>query len=349
MRRLTDWLFTSLILALGTASVLTEPAISSDRIKPELDAELPATWPAFVPALEPEPAPAPSLPRESWCEPIELMTCTTSCAPAPDGTARHCVEQWWGDAPSLATAAHKSVRVCVVGYPTRATQLWRALRLRVLVDEICRPSDGCDPDDLHAYVLVLAGRETTLRPYKVHRLSQDVDANKQAWAKYNERYIAADNPAAREPERWTVGRGYYGMNAAAWLWRWDSAAIPEALCGEVEATLTHLRAARERWDRLTDGVECDGEQHFGTATGERPSWYDISLVNSGSNACPATEGKPLVVREGFEKRARGQGINPYGAITRVSQLGRDVPRNRQIIFAAEVRAKMDALYPLPTP
>src|SRR5690606_38729180 len=115
------------------------------------------------------------------------------------------------------------------------------------------------------------------RPWKAHRLAADVDANARAWSRYAARY--QDNPAAGNASRWMAGRGYFGANAAAVLHVWDATAIPEALCGEVEATLTHLRTARKRWRQLAAGVTCGGREHHGTAKGGAASWYDVSLAN----------------------------------------------------------------------
>jgi hypothetical protein len=214
--------------------------------------------------------------------------------------------------------------------------------LRVLVDAVCSRRDDCDPVALHAYLTTLAMRETTLRPWKMSRLPADVAANALAWRRYADLY--RDNPAAGDATRWLAGRGYYGQNAAAVLHVWDATAIPEALCGEVEATLTHLRTARKRWRQLADGVTCDGAagEHHGTAENGGASWYDVSLANSGSDPCPGESGQRLAVREGFARRARSRGLAPYGRVT-LAMLGRDVPREEQARFASDVRRRMDAV------
>lgn len=338
MRPFFDWLIVALILCLAAVCAFhnTEAEELLPRLAPVVD-DGPQLAPAFssAPVVVPDTGPPLTRPHESWCEPIDLFPCSTAsdCPRTPDGSAMSCVRPWWRE------AATEGERVCVVGFPTRDVQEWRAARLRVLVDEICKRSDGCDPEALHDYLAVLALRESTWRPYKAHRLEADLDANRRAWLRYANRYV--DSPAAGDPARWAAGRGLYGQNPAALLHVWDASEIPEALCGEVEATLVHLRTARDRWRRLERGVICGGREHHGTGGG-KPSWYDLSLVNSGSEACPATSGRALTVREGFVDRAHARGLNPYGAVT-LRMLGRPVSRDEQTKFSSDVRRKMDAI------
>jgi hypothetical protein len=335
MREFLNWLVVAFVLT-SSAVVAQGPEVDALAV---VDAPRRGdNFPAFVIPLA-TPVSPPLVSAAGWCEPIEPTPCSPdvprSCSSAPDGTARVCSRLW-----------HISGSIehgCLLAFPTRDVQRWRSDRLRVIVDAVCRPAGGCDPVALHGYLGTLIMRETTWRPYKVHRLSADVDANKLAWSRYSERYIG--NRAAGDATRWSVGRGYFGMNAAGWLWRWDVLAPPETLCGEVESVLVHLRAARERWHRLDAGVRCDDVEHHGTGV-DGVSWYDVSLVNSGSEACPATDGTPLAVREGFEKRARSRGLSPYSTVS-LTMLGRDVTRERQAEFAATVRARMDRQHPHP--
>jgi len=256
------------------------------------------------------------------------------CSAARDGTPRTCARQWYDDA--------RSDYVCLVDATPLEIRKWRSARLRVLVDEICKPREGCNPNRLHAYLTTLARRESDMRPESVHRLPGDREANARAWRRLAHRYV--DSPAYGEPDRWGVGRGYYGQNAAVWLATWDAAAVPEVLCGEVEATLVHLRAARRRWRRLASGVMCDERAHHGTAIdsdGEaRPSWYDISLVNSGSDACPDAE------QRSFVRRAASRGLDAYGAVT-LRSFGRVIPASEQDAFAQRMRERMDELHTQP--
>jgi hypothetical protein len=340
MRTFSDWLVVAIVLGLAACYVL-RPPVPPVLVQGVMDEAPRPGWPSLIiPLAAPEPEAPVSLPHESWCEPIEPRICKTSadCPTAPDGTPMTCSPQWY--APALASSAVPR-NVCAVGYPTRAVREWREQRLRVLVHELCDVADDCDPEQLHDYLAVLILRESTWRPYKVHRLGADVRANARAWEKYAGLYLG--NPAASEPGRWSAGRGYFGANAAALLHVWDPLAIPEALCGEVESVIVHLRTARKRWHLLNGGVTCGANQaHRGTARDGGPSWYDVSLANSGSEACPAKEGRPLAVREGFVKRAKSRKLDAYSGVT-LAMLGRDVSRDEQTTFAARVRRKMGAV------
>ena len=285
-----------------------------------------------VPYAASPPAP-PEIDYRDWCEPVDAPMCRTSadCTAAPDGTPRVCTREWWVD----GSEAH----VCVSRAPRRGVQQWRSDRLRVLVDAICQRRDGCDPEQLHDYLAVLALRESSWRPYVVHRLEGDREAALVSWRRMADHYV--DSPAHGEPQRW-VSRGYFGQNPALLLERWDATAVPEVLCGEVESTLVHLRVARDRLRRLERGVTCDGEEHHGTADDHGPSWYDVSRANAGSDACPGKAGHALAVRRSFETRALARGLDPYGAV-HSAMLGREVDRAEQDAFARRVRASMDAL------
>lgn len=330
MRELIQWLIVCVLLGASASYMLrtTEPV----RV-PVVDGVTIAPVVVLVPYVAPVVAPPPEDPRR-WCEPVDPLPCSPdgACQARNDWTPRVCVREWWVE--------HSQERVCITGIPSRNVQRWRANRLRVIVDAVCERRDGCNPEQLHAYLSVLALRESSWRPYAVHRLTGDVRANARAWERVSERYV--HSPAYDEPWRWQVGRGYYGQNAAYLLDQWNATAVPEVLCGEVEATLVHLRTARDRWRRLAAGVTCDGEAHHGTASGDRPSWYDVSLVNSGSDPCPGS----AKIRAGFEKRARSRGLNPYGRVT-LRMLGRDVARAEQDAFAAGLRAEMNSQYPAP--
>jgi hypothetical protein len=327
MRTFVAWLFAGAILTASASYVLrpqgprTSPIV--DVLEPSADA--PPTIPDAV--VQPVPVEDP----RSWCEPVDSLPCFDDhpCPPTADGTPRVCVREWW--------VPHSEAKVCAVAMPTRRVQRWRAQRLRVLVDEICKRSDGCRPRQLHAYLSAIILRESSWRPYAVHRLRGDREANHVAWQRRADRYV--DSPAHDEPWRWQ-GYGYYGQNSSTWLATWDASAVPEVLCGEVESTLVHLRAARKRWRRLSGGVECAGETYRGEA--DAPSWYDISRVNAGSDACPG----PRRTQEGFARRAKSQGLNPAGRVT-LPMLGRPVPRAEQGTFAHRLRARMDRLHPAP--
>ncbi len=289
---------------------------------------------AFALSLPPPPpnttAPTRRLdPRVGWCEPIDLPLCREHSDCAADS---HCVRPWWAETDEA--------KVCARRNPDRDERRWRSDRLRVFVDHVCRRAAGCEPNDMHAYLRVLALRESTWRPYKRHRLNPDLEANAEAWAESGERF--AGNPA-QDPARWSTGLGYYGQIPALALPLWDRLAPPETLCGEVESSEVHLRAARSAVRKIRRGVDCDkdGERDFfGTACvdGEpcEPSWYDASRVNSGS-LCPGDREH----RERFEKRARSVGLDAWAPVG--SGLGRALPVEEQDAIAEQLRARMESV------
>lgn len=175
----------------------------------------------------------------------------------------------------------------------------------------------------HSYLVIMGMRESTLRPAKRHRLGPDLAAAIKAFERVLPLY--ADNPAVLQPDRWASGVGLYGQIPALLLHRWDELAPPETLCGVPEATLVHLRSARDRVRLLERGVTCDGETYHGSAcTGSScgASWYDVSRVNAGSNPCPTAES-----RAQFERRAHGR-LDLDQRVT-TQMLGRDVLRVEQ--------------------
>lgn len=265
-------------------------------------------------------------PRVGWCEPLDQPFCrdASDCA---DGM--RCVTPWWAEANTEA-------KVCAMPWPTRDERRWRANRLRVVVDHLCKRSDGCEPNDLHGYLRVIALRESTWRPWKRGRLNPDLVAAGSAWVKHRDEY--AGNPAAADPERWSTGLGLYSAIPALWLRRWDVMAPPEVLCGEVEATEAHLRAARDQVRKIAGGIDCDGDGHrefTGTSREQSPSWYDVSRTNSGK-LCPGSEEH----QEVFAARAERVGLDPWAPVT-VADLGQPIPTDVQDQVAAELRARMD--------
>jgi hypothetical protein len=244
------------------------------------------------------------------------------------------VTPWWAETIEA--------KVCARSMPGPAQRRWRVERLSVYVEHVCKRSAGCSPAKLLGYLHVLAGRESSMRPWKRSRLNPDIEANSAAWTKHRDKFTS--NPAAANPDRWMTGLGYYGQNAALWLPRWDAAAPPEVLCGEVESSEAHLRSARDNLRRLERGADCDkdGEpDYWGSACdlpGQcRPSWYDVSRTNSGT-VCPGDAED----REDFVRRARGVGLDPWAPVER-AELGDAIPREGQDEVAADLRARMDAL------
>lgn len=98
--------------------------------------------------------------------------------------------------------------------------------------------------------------------------------------------------------------------------------------------MVHLRSARDRVRLLERGVLCDGVTYHGSAcadSGGCPSWYDVSRVNAGSDACPSAES-----RAQFEARAHSK-LDLDQRVTE-PMLGHDVPRSEQDVWAEQMRA-----------
>jgi hypothetical protein len=288
-----------------------------------------------IPKL-PEPASTLTVPahdeRASWCEPLDPPFCRiTSDCPSDS----KCVRPWWAETDES--------KVCSRGIPDRDERRWRAERLRVYVDHVCTRSTGCDPNDLHAYLRALVLRESTWRPWVRTKLEPDLEANAIAWSKHRHKF--AGNPAAKDPDRWITGLGYFSQIPALWLPRWDASAPPEVLCGEVESSEVHLRAARAQVAKIWRGVDCDGDHgpdFWGTSCGDgrpphecSPSWYDASRTNSGS-LCPGDADH----RRRFAARASSLGLDPWAPIN-ASDLGQSIPRDRQDAIASDLREVMD--------
>lgn len=260
--------------------------------------------------------------RSRWCEPLDQPLCTLD-ADCP-GSMR-CVRPWW-------LGEHENFKVCALDYPSSEQRQLVREQLRDVVASLCTRSTGCDPGALYSYLVIMGMRESTLRPSKRHRLGPDLAAAIKAFERVLPLY--ADNPAVLQPDRWASGVGLYGQIPALLLHRWDELAPPETLCGVPEATLVHLRSARDRVRLLERGVTCDGETYHGSAcTGSScgASWYDVSRVNAGSNPCPTSES-----RAQFEHRVRGRLDLDQHVTTQM--LGRDVLRVEQDAWADQLRA-----------
>ena len=322
---------TLLVLVLGhgllgcSESTVTTASLPAVR-KLELELE-PPRWLMVESAPDPMPAPAIQRGRDervSWCEPLDQPFCERhSDCPG----RQQCVRPWW--------AAVDGAKVCALNYPTKAERTARIAEIKVVVDDVCAGVRGCDPGDLLDLARALGDRESSLREDKRHRLRRDIDAAVAAWRKHKATY--AGNPAIENAERWMTGLGLYGQNPALWLRRWDTAAPPETLCGVVESTTALLRSARDHVSDVEHGrIVCEGKPYFGSACEGgvcRPSWYDVSLTNSG-NKCPSER-----TLSDFTRRARSLGLDPFGAVTQAS-LGRVVPFEGQDAWAESLQKKM---------
>lgn len=303
----------------------------------------------------PAPVQRPTTPRapadpyagwSEWCAPVVLPLCKTAAdcpGTEPSGKPWKCVK--------VDEGTHR----CMGSWPTRSERERERARLRTFVDLRC--GKGCNATKLHSLLSLVALRESTLRPWKRHRLNGDVRANREGWLRYADRYgheqrvakvrgkdrlagvrfTKDGNPHYRERERWETGLGLYGMNAAGWTGEWSVDAPPEVLCRDVEASEAYLRRARRALRKLNAGIDCDhdGTREWHGAAG-RPTWYDVHRAASGGKLCPSASS-----RAQFEPRARAAGLDPYEPITS-AMLGEPIPRDVQDTMAAVLRSAMAA-------
>lgn len=291
---------------------------------------------------------------ERWCQ-AASHPCQTDAdcrgSAAVDSAPHRCVTPWWVKA-SGKNKKDKPTKVCGSPWPTRAERNWREARLAQIVEEICSGAE-CDAGDLTAFLSIVATRESTMRPWKAHRLDGDVRANASAWLQRSKRYghepviiktkrsgktfeeIVAikfskdGNRYYSQEDRWQ-GLGYYGQNSALFVALWDSKAPPEILCHEIESTDTYLKSARSIVRKQADlGIEPTyATVHYALGTGDlRP--------------------KPSSI-EKFIAKAKRHGLNAAKRVTTRSfgrELGPTVESRR---LAAEIlRGKVEAKHPWP--
>jgi hypothetical protein len=261
---------------------------------------------------------------QSWCESPTPVPChgDEDCRELPSvaGRSQQCVRPWW------ATKGRSKERVCASPWPGRREQAWRRARIEEIAREICSKGSGaCDPSDLAAFLTLVATRESSLRPWKAHRLNGDVRANRSAWAKQADRYDGSTHYDDRE--RWQ-GYGLFGQNSPLFVHHWDPAAPPEVLCREVEAVATYLTKARIALRKQADlGVPTTwASVHAALAMGEvRPKEASLDRFRKQARQ----QRSSLNVDARISERSLGRG------------LGRDVLARR---LAAEIlRGRLDVV------
>jgi hypothetical protein len=204
--------------------------------------------------------------------------------------------------------------VCLPSWPSRKDRQNEIEKIRAYVDNVCKPpkwwrrgqgmdvgSKRCDPDKLHALLVLVATRESTLRPWKRHRLSPDIKANNSSWFQQAKRYgwtVVLDyaggirtmdssrdaNPYYANRHRW-MGLGLYGQNASINVAVLDRLAPPEVLCRTDLATETYLRQLRNAWLKLEAGVTCEGKPFHGSSPDGRAAWIDAHRAASTGRIC----------------------------------------------------------------
>jgi len=279
-----------------------------------------------------------------WCEQPVLRACATEadCAAVvlPGGGRTHCAKPYW--------AKDDQTKVCAAKWPSRREREWREARLHEIVGEICSGA-RCRPSQLGAFLALVATRESTLRPWKAHRLNGDVRANRVAWMLKAKRYgheHVVEKKKGREvivgvklrkggnryyadEMRWQ-GYGLFGQNSPLFVYLWDPEAPPEVLCREVEAVATYTERAR---------VAATKQRNLGIT----PTWATVHAALAAGEVRPS----PGAI-ERFRKQARRTELDPDAVVTPGSfgrSLGSTVPARR---LAAELlRVRVNAKHPWP--
>lgn len=283
-----------------------------------------------------------------WCEPPVLRACVehSDCADlrTPTGASLKCARPYW--------AKDDTTRVCAAKWPSRREREWREARLLEIVSEICSGSK-CSEGQLGAFLTTVAMRESTLRPWKVHRLNGDVRANRLAWELKAERYghergvarkkvkgklrevsagvqlTRSGNRYYADDQRWQ-GYGLFGQNSPLFVYLWDPAAPPEVLCREVEAVATYTARAK---------IAATKQRNLGIA----PTWATVHAALAVGEVRPS---QGAIDR--FRVQARRAGLDADQPVTPESfgrSLGETVGARR---LAAElVRAVVDERHPWP--
>lgn len=167
---------------------------------------------------------------QSWCEsPADPCNDHDDCKPDRTGRARKCVRPYWSEKD----------KVCAIPFPRRSERERTREELELIVDAQC--GRGCDKGELVRFVALVAGRESSYRPWKHHRLNPDVVASRTSWARARDRYKGNVHYPWRA--RWQ-GWGMLGQQSATFTGLWDRDAPPEVLCRPTVAVATYLGCSR---------------------------------------------------------------------------------------------------------
>lgn len=370
--------FVFVVLAGGSLHWASEARPVEPRATPTVSAALPIPKPVRAKKIVKA---DPYVGWWRWCEKDWDRVCETDsdCKGMSDpvGLPLFCMRPRWN------FNKEPIVKICQPGSFGRARRDVESKRQRAFVDHVCQPPQWyqpesscwqykyptsakcvgrrwCNPDKLHAFLRLVALRESTWKPYVRHDLSADIKAAKSAWRRWSKEYgWAVDtnrsgdvtkvtklrrdaNQHFLRRARWGTGLGWYGQNAAIAVPAWDWKAPPEILCREVEASEVYLRTARRVWKKIHSGVNCGGEKKWqgsGSLRGDpMPTWADVHQGVARGNVCPL----PPAAREDFARRAEREGLDPDEPIT-LQQLGEPIPKDRQNKIAAAIRGSMPTI------
>lgn len=123
-----------------------------------------------------------------------------------------------------------------------------------------------------AYLIVVAARESSLRPGVIH--VRDSAASASAYRHRRKAHRAAGNPHADRPELWLT-YGLFGLNSNYYARVLHPHADPRTLCSTRVAVATYARAAQSVLRRLPRACGVT-----------RPTWADIHRAIQGGDLCP---------------------------------------------------------------
>lgn len=259
----------------------------------------------------------------------------------------------------------------------------------------CNQKKWCNPDKLTKFLSIPARRESTWDHQTDHHLDRDLIANRKSYQKAfkKNRYkgnphfyegltlnkngkpifrlrdlqyrCSQDNEHDRDcngiPDRWQVGYGWYGQNAALYTYMWDRMAPPEVLARRVPATIALLRRLRSSWRKLEGGVDCrdangdlydvkrmlakEQERDYKKDTWPEQTWWTLHRAAFGGDICPIEIKGHGFYRKRFVARAKSKkvGLDPDEGVT-LEMLGTPVPFETQWEFVAVVEAEFEPVW-----
>lgn len=318
---------------------------------------------------------------QTVCDPIDAETGESkACAPGRTGRPQICLRPAWARRQGI------NHHECTPQWLTRKQQKKEREKLRVIIDSVCEPpqwaqelsawgtehnmgSDPaklcwhlkgadpnlpvckrghlCNPNKLFKFMTIPPRRETAWDNESAHELDLDKKANRRSYAHMRKYYEG--NPHYSNPDRWGVGYGWYGHNAALHAQIWDTMAPPEILCRRVESTEVHLRKMRHSFKKLYKKYGDNEKRTYKLDNGDEVevhgvTWYDLHRAASTGKMFPEEEIKTQrwskkrkrMVKIGFVTRAKRVKLKPFETVM-WEWLATPIPRETQNQIADEIR------------
>lgn len=157
--------------------------------------------------------------------------------------------------------------------------------------------------NLARYLLLVARRESSLRPGVIHQLPGDVAAARAAWTRHR-RQLREVSEIADRPDLWLT-YGLYGQ-ISAYYGPHLPGGDPRRLCDTRDATIAYLARARIVLTKLAR-AKCIGA----------PRWLDLHRAMQRGDLCPTGRPDPFVAA------ARRVGLDPFARVLE-ADLGEEV-------------------------